>query len=264
MSRRHRGIANPPAGGHAGESRSARSGGGGACPNGASQTVPATDPPVVASGHGFRLLVRRRSAPGPLRRHLHPRDHRAGRGQLRLHRGRPEDPGLHLGPDERDPRPLPSRDRRHRPAPDRHPRPPVQRHAVAPGGGTGPPAGRLAAGAAGEGAAADHRRGGERGRAADGQAGHRQARDRVVRRLLARHDRRRGGRHLQRRPARLRADGRQPRHPDPEQLPPRLRHRRRRASTGSGSWTGPSRWSTPSRWAASPPAWWSRSSAPAA
>ena len=41
-----------------------------------------------------------------------------------------------------------------------------------------------------EGAAADHRRRVERGGDPDGQAGHRQARDRLVRAVLARHDRR--------------------------------------------------------------------------
>src|SRR5438874_2545796 len=86
---------------------------------------------AVLTGAAVRrnILGRRRGAPRALRRRVHPRDHRPRRRQLSVYRRRPEDPGLHLRPDERDPRPQPPGDRRDRAKPGRDPRPPVQRHA---------------------------------------------------------------------------------------------------------------------------------------
>ncbi len=156
------------------------------------------------------VLGGRRPPPRPLlgRGSVHPGDHRPRRGQLRLHRGRPEDPRLHVRPDELDPRPLASGHRGHGATPDRDARPPVQRNGQPPGCRPGPPPGRNPARAAGEGAAADDRRRVERGGDPDGQAGHRQARDRLVRPVVARHDPGRRERHVQRRAQGIRPGGR--------------------------------------------------------
>jgi hypothetical protein len=128
-------------------------------------------------------------------------------------RVRPPPARLHVRADERHPRPLAPGHRRHRAAAGGDAGSPVQRHGEPARGGPGPAARRVAARAAGQGAAADHRRRVERGGAPDGQAGHRQARDRLVRPVLARHDAGGGQRHLQRRPQGIRAGGaRQLRH----------------------------------------------------
>ncbi len=173
--------------------------------------------------HRRHLLGRRRPAPYPLRRRgrVHSRDHRPRRRELPVHRGRPQDPRLHLRADERDPRPLAPGDCRHRHAAGDQARPPLQRHAQPPRRRPGTPAGRDTARTAGEGAAANHRRRVERSGHPDGKARHRQTRDRLVRPLLARHDTSSRGRHLQRRQEGLRPGRtRQLRHPRALPLPP--------------------------------------------
>ena len=158
----------------------------------------------------------------------------------------------------------PSRDRRDRAARRSPARPPVQRHAVAARWSSSP-AGWPSSlpGAAGEGAAADHRRGVQRGRAPDGQAGHRQARDRRPSR---------GSWHGMT-PAAAAATYSAGRKgygpgapgnfaiPTPERLPARLHHRRRRARLAAAArlrLRPDRRASRPAAW---PPASSSRSSA---
>ena len=192
------------------------------------QVLEPNSPLLVPSRHDA-ILGRRRTACRAIRRRLHAGDHRASRGQLRLHRGRPTHPRFHVRADERDPRPRPSGDRGDREPADRHARPPVQRDAVAAGCRPVPQAGGVAAGAAVEGAAAHHRRRIERSGCTHGEARDRRARGGVVRGLVARDDAGGGRGDVQLRPQGLRPRvAGELRDPDAERVPARLHHTERR------------------------------------
>ena len=146
---------------------------------------------------------RGRAPHDPLRRRLSAVLRRAGGGLLLLRRRRPPHPRLHLGPDVRDPRPQPSGRGRRDPAQLRAGDPPVQLDPRARGRRAVPRARRAPAAAAAEGDPAQHRQRGERGRDPHGQARDRRARGGRAERVLPRPDRRRRGRDLLGRTARL-------------------------------------------------------------
>ncbi len=222
---------------------------------------PRRGPGCGRRGRRRALLGRRRPPPRAVRRPVHTGDRRERVGQLRHDGGRAPGPRLHVRADERDPR---------------HSHPAIVetvRRQVGTldhlfSGMLSRPVVDLARRLAGtlpdplrEGAPADDRRRVERGRDPDGEARHGTARGRLARRVVARHDARRGRRDVQRGPPRLRPDGaRQPRRPGAQRTGPTTSRPTAR-TTGAVSSTSRSTSSTCSRRAASRRASSSRSSA---